>query len=129
MQRRQPVELARTEDVVGQEDVLQPRLRHHLGLAELLAGDADRAEFHLPFRQERQLVGLDVRAQLQAVRVGVVLSSPEIRLDAVEVDDDGGGVEVLDLHRAVSCPVPSGAAAPVVPQAATAGGRSRQGVP
>ena len=90
------VELGRAEQVVGQQDVVDAVVRHDLGLAQLLAGDADRAQRHLAVREFGDLVRLDVRAQPQAVLVGIGLGPAEVGLDAVEVDQDGGRVEIVD---------------------------------
>jgi hypothetical protein len=47
VQRGEAGELRGPEDVVGQEDVGETAVGHRLGLADLLAGDADGAELHL----------------------------------------------------------------------------------
>ena len=85
-ERSQPSELLLAQDVVGQEDICEPGIRHRLGLAELLAGDPDCAEFDLTAREPRKLVGLDMRAQFEPVGVGVGLRACKIGLDAGEID-------------------------------------------
>ena len=63
-QRHQPLGLGRAEDVVGERACRRPRppSTNTSDLAELLAGDADRARRHLHLADGRDLVGLDVRA-------------------------------------------------------------------
>ena len=43
----QPPQFLTADDLVGDEDVLDPAIDHRLGLADLLAADADRAQLHL----------------------------------------------------------------------------------
>ena len=69
-QRRQPLQLLSADDVVGDEDVVDAGVGHHLGLAELLAGDADGTELDLSARELRDLVRLDVRPEGES-RCGV----------------------------------------------------------
>ena len=95
-QGHQAGELGAAQQVEGQEDVAEAGIGHDLGLAQLLAGDADGAELDLAAGELRDLVGLDVRAELQPVRVGISLRAAEIGLDPVEVDEHGRGVEVVD---------------------------------
>ena len=52
LKRRQPAGSRRADDIGGDQDVPDPGLRHHLGLAKLLAGDADGAGRELPLREE-----------------------------------------------------------------------------
>ena len=67
-----------------------PGFRHHLGLAELLAGDALRAGRDLHLRQQRALVGLDMRPVGDAGRIAGHLDPRDVALDAVHVDHGAG---------------------------------------
>ena len=95
-QRDQAGELGAAQQIEGQEDVVQAGIGHDLGLAQLLAGDADGTQLDLAAGELRQLVGLDVGTELQPVRVGIILRAAEVGLDPVEVDEHGRGVEVVD---------------------------------
>ena len=96
VQRSQPVELLPADDVVGEKDVGQAGIGHHLGLADLLAGNAVGARLDLPFGKEGQLVGLDMGPEPRAGRVGGLLGAGDVALDAVEVDQNGGRVDLID---------------------------------
>ena len=86
-------------EVVGDEDVpVDAAVDHDLGLAELLADDAHGAAVHLHARDGQALVGLDVGPQADVVRVAVGLGAVEVLLQGVEVDEQEGGVEVVDVH-------------------------------
>jgi hypothetical protein len=91
----QPAELSSPDDRVGDRDVGQPRVGHHLGLAELLTGDPHRARLHLPDRELGDLVALDVRPK----RDLAISTEPRHRLDVrshpVEIDDEGRGIDVV----------------------------------
>ena len=65
----------------------KPGLRHHLGLAELLAGDPDAPASTCSAGELGQLVRLDVRPDGEAVLVAVGLHPGDVALDRVEVDD------------------------------------------
>ena len=99
---REPLGLAATEERVGQHHVLQARLRHHLGLAELLAGDPRRPGLHLCVGELRQLVGLHMGTQGEIVLVAVRLQRRDVALDAVEVDDQRRRLELVDPHQSSS---------------------------
>ena len=101
-QRREAKRLGGTEQRIGDQDVVQPGIGHDLGLAELLAGDAAGAEFHLPVREGRHLVRLDMRTQAQAVAIAIGLHLSEVMLHAIEIDDGNRGIQILDAHRSVS---------------------------
>jgi hypothetical protein len=82
------------------QHVVEPRRRHHLRLAELLAGDAGRAGANLRVCEHRQLVRLDVRPEREAVAVAVRLHPRDVPVDRVEVDRERRRVELLERHRA-----------------------------
>ena len=94
----QRADLSGADDRVAEQDVAAAGLRHHQRLRDLLAGDADRTELDLASGELRQLVGLDVRPQLQPVAVAVGLHPREIPLHPVEVDEGRGGVEGFGSH-------------------------------
>ena len=96
-QRGEPLGLGIAQHVVGEQDVVgDAGIRHHLDLAELLAGDADRAGIHLQLGQRRDLVRLDVRPVGEAVARERLLRAADVRLDDVEVDHDRGCIEIGD---------------------------------
>src|SRR6185436_12525243 len=86
-------------------------------LAELLARDAARAEGHLAPRDFDGLVRLDVGPVREPHRVAVLLPALEVALEAVDVDDDGRGVDLdhePDPRRAtasISTRIPPGSPA------------------
>ena len=49
---------------------------------------------HLQLGQCRNLVRLDVRAVVEPVARKLLLRALDVGLDDVEVDDDGGGIEI-----------------------------------
>ena len=68
-QLHQPVGLALADDVEGQKDIVADAgVDEDFRLAELLAGEPDRAGRHLHLADRRDLVGLDVRAVGDALR-------------------------------------------------------------
>ena len=100
--RRESKRLGGAEQRIGDQDIVQAGIRHDLGFAELLAGDAAGAEFHLPAREGWHLVGLDVRTQAQAVAIAIRLHLREVMLHAIEIDDGNGGIQILDAHHSAS---------------------------
>ena len=91
---RQPLELRLARQVVRDQDVVDPGVGHHLRLAELLAGDAARAEGHLPARDLDGLVRLDVRAVREPDGVAVRLPPREVAIQPIDVDDEGRRVDL-----------------------------------
>ena len=98
--------LAGAEDRIADEDVADAGRGHHLGLAELLAGDADRAAGELLVRERGELVRLDVRPERDAERVAVGLHAVDVALDRVEVDDQRGRVDVGEPHLPMPAVMP-----------------------
>ena len=92
--RAEARELLVAEDVVGDQDVVQPAIGHHLGLAELLAGDAACAGALLHRRDLRVLVRLDMRPRRDAGGVAHRLHARDVVLDDVEIDHQAGGAVV-----------------------------------
>jgi len=94
----QPTELPSPDDRVGDRDVRQPRVGHHLGLAELLTGDPHRTRLHLQDRELGDLVALDVGPK----RDLAISTEPRHRLDVrshpVEIDDQGRGIDVVQIR-------------------------------
>ena len=89
--------LAAAENVVGEQHVVgHPGVHEDLDLAELLAGDADGARRHLHLADGGDLVRLDVRAVADAVAGEVRLHAADVVLHDVQVDGDGGRVELAD---------------------------------
>ena len=96
------IELGLTDDVIGQQDVGDPRVRHDLRLAKLLTVDTLRAELDLQMGELGDLVGLDVRAKAQSVTIKIGLTPPEIVLHHVEIDHRARRIQVLGKHLGFS---------------------------
>jgi len=75
---------------VGQPDVLNPRVGHHLGLAELRAADAGGAGVDLPARDHRALVSLAVRSQAHARVLRERLHRHDVRTEPTTIDENPG---------------------------------------
>ena len=90
LQRAEAGHLLLADQIVADQDVVDPGIRHHLGLAELLAGDALGAGRDLHLRQQRALVGLDMRPVGDAGGIAGRLDARDVALDAVHVDDGAG---------------------------------------
>ena len=95
----EPLRLRLADEREREQDVLDPGVGHHLGLAELLARDPDRSGLELEPGELGQLVGLDVRAQRHPVLVAVGLHAGDVPLDCVEVRDQHRSLQVGELHR------------------------------
>ena len=93
-QRPEPPGLLLAQDIVADQDVVEPAIGHHLGLAELLGGDAASAGLALQLGEGRALVRLDVGPIGDAGLVADGLDAGDIALDPVEIDDDCGGAEL-----------------------------------
>ena len=90
LQRGEARHLLLAEQIVADQDVVDAGIHHHLGLADLLAGDALGAGRDLHLRQHRALVGLDVRPVGDAGRIARRLDARDVALDPVHVDDGAG---------------------------------------
>ena len=99
----EPLGLRLADEREREQDVLDARVGHHLGLAELLAGDPDRSGLELQPRELGQLVGLDVRPQRDPVLVAVGLHPGDVPLDRIEVGDQHRRLEVGDPHQPLAC--------------------------
>jgi len=97
-ERHQPLQLLPADDFVGDEDVLDPALDHRLGLADLLAADADGAELDLFQSDDRAFMGLGVRPHSDAAARDPFRQAAQIALERVEIDDQGRGVDLVEGH-------------------------------
>ena len=86
LQRAEARHLLFAEQVVADQDIVDAGVRHHLGFADLLAGDAFGAGCDLHVRQHRALVRLDMRAVGDAGRVTSLLHARDVAFDLVHVD-------------------------------------------
>ena len=84
-QVHQAGDLAGAHHLVGDEDVVYARLGHHLGLAQLGAGDADGSGPKLHPGDSRALVGLGVRAQAGGPIPQVVGHAGDVALQGLGV--------------------------------------------
>ncbi len=89
LQRAEARHLLLADQVVADQDVVDAGFGHHLGLAELLAGDALGAGRDLQLREQRALVRLDMRPVGDAGGVAGRLDARDVALDPVHVDDEG----------------------------------------
>jgi hypothetical protein len=96
VQGQQPLELCSPENIVGQKNIGEPGLGHHLRLADLLAGDAYGARLDLLPGEIGQLMRLDVGAKVQPVPVGIGLGAGDVGVGPVDVDEDGRRFDVVD---------------------------------
>src|SRR5213594_4204684 len=71
---------------------------HHLGLAQLGAGDTQRAGLDLALRDLRALVGLGVRADRFAGAAHVRRHPLEVALEAIEIEQQRGGWNLVSGH-------------------------------
>jgi hypothetical protein len=97
-QAREPADGARRHDLGGDEQSAHAGARHHLGLAQLGARHAERAGRHLAFRDLRTAVGLGVRAQVLPGRAHVRRHACEVALEAVQVEEQRGGRDLVTVH-------------------------------
>ena len=96
----QAIGLRFADDVEGEEDVVgHAGIDEDPRLAELLAGDADRAGRHLHLADLRDLVGLDVRPVADALLGKHGLNARDIRFEPVEENCHCGGVEFAHKHK------------------------------
>ena len=91
---RQPVALLGAERRVVHEDARRAGLVEDLRLAGLGDGQAAGAELDLAHADLGRLVRLGVRPELDAVLVGVRLQAAQVGVQAVEVDDGDGRLDV-----------------------------------
>ncbi len=92
----EPFPLLGAERRIVDEDPLRTRFLEYLCLAGLRNGETVRAELELPTPDLRRLVRFRVRPQLDSVRVDVRLHAPEIHVEAVEVDDGHGRLDIVE---------------------------------
>ena len=85
------LELPLAEEVVRDQNVVDSGIGHHLGLAELLARDAPRAEVELAPGDLDDLVRLHVGPVDEPDLVAVALPALEVALEPAEVDDERRG--------------------------------------
>src|SRR5207302_3273643 len=103
----QPADLLVAHDLGGDQEAGDPRGRHHLRLRELGADDARRTRGDLAPRDLRALVGLGVRAELLARGRHVRGRGTEVPVEAVEVEEKGGGGDFVAGHGADSSTPPA----------------------
>ena len=87
-----------SDDLVRDEHVRDPALDHRLGLADLLHAHADGAERDLLQRDDRAFVGLGMRPRPDTGAGDALGQAAQIALERVEIDDEGGGVDLVEGH-------------------------------
>ena len=95
-ERRKTRELAGAGDLVADENVADAAPGQDLRFRHLLHALADGAARHLEMGDDRRLVGLRVRAKLDASLARERRHEVEIFLERVEVDEKGGRVDLVD---------------------------------
>ena len=99
---RQALHLGCTDEVVGDQDVIEPGIGKDFRLAKLLAGDPLGAGRDLHVTDGRDLVGLDVGAIGEAKRIQAGLQALDVRFQLVEIHHHRRRIEVCHaLHRPV----------------------------
>ncbi len=94
--RREPRELRRADDLVGDEHVADARCHERFGFPYLLAADADRPALDLLLRDVGALVRLRVRTERDAGAARRMGHQVEVALEGIEVDHERGGVDVVN---------------------------------
>src|SRR5438128_1093314 len=98
-QAREPADRARRHHLRGDQEAMDAEARHHLGLAELRARDAEGAGGDLPARDLGTAMGLGVRAQLLAGGAHVLGHALQIPLEAIHVEQQRGRRDLVTRHR------------------------------
>ena len=105
-QRREPAHLRLADEWIRDEEVVEARLDHRLGLAELGHGQTIRTVGELTLRDLARLVRLRVR-QLSRVRRRDPRRHPgQVALEAADLHEGDGRVEIADeAHRPLAVKV------------------------
>lgn len=98
-QRRDAAELRLADDLIRNEEIVQPRLGHGFGFADFRHGDTAGPSGELHLRNLRALVRLRVRAEGHTVRVRVGLHVLQVFRQPLPVDEQCRGVEFYVSHR------------------------------
>ena len=91
----QPRQLVRPDDRVGDEQIADAGGCHQLGLAELRAGQPDRAGSDLARADRAGAVALDVRPPRDSGRAAGRRDAADVLLHHVEVEAERGRVEIV----------------------------------
>jgi hypothetical protein len=95
-------ELLRTQDWVRDQDVVETRLHHDLGLADLGARDSRRTTVNLKPSDLRHLVGLGVGPQTHPGVATSLSHFRDIGFDAIQINDERRCIKVKDVHGCTS---------------------------
>ncbi len=93
------IQLGRSNDLVGDQNVADAARDQHLGFTDLLAALPDRAMGDLAQRDLRAFMRLCVGPEPDAMGLGEGRHGDEIALERVEVEHEGGG---FDLGEALA---------------------------
>lgn len=88
---------------IGDQYIVQPRGCHHLRLTRFGDGDAIGASFDLHPGDRRGLMSLGMRPQMQIVAARVAGKPGDIRSQNVQVYDNGGCFQLIDIHDCRQC--------------------------
>src|SRR5260370_14689674 len=89
----QPRDLLISDDLVGDEDIPDPRARHDLGVSKLRAGHADRSRFQEHVRDRWDLNALCMGPPGDPSRFACTGNARDVRLKYVEIDEEYRRVE------------------------------------
>ena len=100
-QRHEALDLAATDDFVGNENVLDAGVGHDLGLPDLGAGDPLRAGRELEVGNGRGFVRLGVWSEVFTCHAEVLGEQVNIVFECVEIDQEDGGIDGVAGHADV----------------------------
>ena len=100
-QGHEALDLAATDDFVGNENVMDAGVGHDFGLPDLGAGDPLRAGCELEVGDGWGFVRLGVRPEVFARRAEVLGEQVNVVFERVEIDQEDGGVDGVAGHADV----------------------------
>ena len=95
-ERGKAAQLAITDNLIADQDVLHAAAHQRFRLADLLHALADRAVRDLPQRNGGRFVRLGMRTDANAGRAGKLRHFRDVAVEGVEVDDERRRIDVCD---------------------------------
>ena len=95
-ERGKAAQLALTDNLIADQDVLHAAAHQRFRLADLLHALADRAVRDLPQRDRGRFVRLGMRTHAHAGRAGKLRHFRDVAVERVEVDDQRRRIDVCD---------------------------------
>src|SRR6185312_9630113 len=96
--RHEAVDLDLADDLVSHKNWTEACIDEHFGLTQLRNGDTYRPGVKLPAGYLWGLWRLEVRPNLNALAFEVGGHTGDVRLDHIEVEEQAGSVEFVDVH-------------------------------